>query len=390
MRGGRAAAPRWIAALLGLGVAACAASPGATGSAPAPAGGEASGSAPSSSADADAADRPGEGPLLYVCNEGEATVTVVDVASREVVATVDLRELGFSANAKPHHVAVEPDGSHWYVSLIGENRVLKLDRSNEMVGQVEMETPGLLALDPASDRLYVGRSMKAVRPPQRIGLVDRSEMTIEEREVFLPRPHAIAVQPEGGWVHTASLATNQIASLPADAEDLQLAELEGPTHTYVQFALAPDGDRMAVTGQTSGRVFLLDVAEGGSPEPLESLQAGGEPWHPAWAPDGRFVYVPRKAADAVDVVDAGSWEVTATIRGEGLSQPHGSAITPDGRRLFVSSNNLDGAWRPPEWEDGGDDPPGALVVIDTASREIVDVLTVGHNPTGLGIRTPAR
>lgn len=390
MREGRAAAPRWIAALLVLGVAACAASPGAAGNAPAPGGSGASGSAPSSPADGDAADRPGEGPLLYVCNEGEATVTVVDVASREVVATVDLRELGFSAGAKPHHVAVEPDGSHWYVSLIGENRVLKLDRSNEMVGQVEMETPGLLALDPASDRLYVGRSMKAVRPPQRIGVVDRSEMSIEEREVFVPRPHAIAVQPEEGWVHTASLATNQIASLPADTEDLELAELEGPTHTYVQFALAPGGDRMAVTGQTSGRVFLLDVAEGGSPEPLESLQASGEPWHPAWAPDGRFVYVPRKAADAVDVVDAGSWQVAATIRGEGLSQPHGSAISPDGRHLFVSSNNLDGAWRPPGREDGGDDPPGALVVIDTASREIVDVLTVGHNPTGLGIRTPAR
>jgi DNA-binding beta-propeller fold protein YncE len=325
-----------------------------------------------------------------VCNEGEATVTVVDVASREVVTTVDLRELGFSANAKPHHVAVEPDGSHWYVSLIGENRVLKLDRSNELVGQVEMETPGLLALDPASDRLYVGRSMKAVRPPQRIGVVDRSEMTIEEREVFLPRPHAIAVQPEVGWVHTASLATNQIASLPADTEDLQLAELEGPTHTYVQFTLAPGGDRMAVTGQTSGRVFLLDVTEGGSPRPVESLQAGGEPWHPAWTPDGRFVYVPRKAADAVDVVDAGSWRVVATVRGEGLSQPHGSAISPDGRHLFVTSNNLDGSWRPPGWEEDGDDPPGALVVIDTSRREVVDVLTVGHNPTGLGIRTPAR
>lgn len=385
MRGRQGPATRRLAALLVLGGAAvllggaaCASAPGATGSAP-----------ESSLADADAADRFDDGPLLYVCNEGEATVTVVDVATREVVTTVDLRDLGFSADAKPHHVAVEPDGSHWYVSLIGENRVLKLDRTNELVGQVEMETPGLLALDPSSDRLYVGRSMKAVRPPQRIGVVDRSEMTIEEREVFLPRPHAIAVQPESGWVHTASLATNQIASLPADTEDLRLAELDGPTHTYVQFALAPGGDRMAVTGQTSGRVFLLDVAQGGSPEPVESFQAGGEPWHPAWSPDGRFVYVPRKAADAVDVVDAGSWQRVATVRGEGLSQPHGSAISPDGRHLFVSSNNLDGAWRPPGWEDGEDDPPGALVVIDTSSREIVDVLTVGQNPTGLGIRTPA-
>lgn len=381
---------RALATLLALGIAACAAAgPETVGRAPSPSGDGVPGSPPEASARG--TDAPGEqdaGARLYVCNEGGATITVVDVASREVVATVDLRELGFSANAKPHHVAVEPDGSHWYVSLIGENRVLKFDRSNRLVGQAEMETPGLMALDPSSDLLYVGRSMKAVRPPQRIGIVHRSDMTLEEREVFVARPHAVAVQPERGWIHTASLATNRIASLPADGGDLRVTELEGPTHTYVQFALSPDRSRMVATGQTSGRVLLFDVSEAGPPELLRGLEVGGEPWHPAYGPDGRFAYVPRKAADAVDVVDVEAWEVVATVRGEGLSQPHGSALSPDGRHLFVTSNNLDGAWTPPGWEGTEGDPPGALVVIDTGSREIVDVLTMGQNPTGLGTRTP--
>lgn len=383
---------RALAGLLALGIAACAApAPGQAGSAPSPSGDGARGAAPGPSAPATDASGDGDqdaGARLYVCNEGGATITVVDVASREVVGTVNLRQLGFSPNAKPHHVAVEPDGSHWYVSLIGENRVLKFDRSNRLVGQAEMETPGLLALDPSSDLLYVGRSMKAVRPPQRIGVVDRSDMTLEEREVFLSRPHAVAVQPERGWVHTASLATNQIASLPADGSDLRITELEGPTHTYVQFALSPDRSRMVVTGQTSGRVLLFDVSEAGPPRLLRALEVGGEPWHPSYGAGGRFAYVPRKAADAVDVVDVEAWEAVATVRGEGLSQPHGSALSPDGRHLFVTSNNLDGAWTPPGWGEAEGDPPGALVVIDTGSREIVDVLAMGQNPTGLGTRTP--
>lgn len=383
---------RSLAALLALGAIACAASPGTADGPAAPAG---TGSAPDSGSATTARDDGGdggpaaEGARLYVCNEDEATVSVVDVERRRVVETVDLRALGFSSDAKPHHVAVEPDGSHWYVSLIGENRILKFDRSHELVGQAEMETPGLLSLDPASDRLYVGRSMKAVRPPQRIGVVDRSDMTVEEREVFVPRPHAVAVQPDRGRVHTASLATNQIASLPADSDDLQLTELDGPTHTYVQFALSPDRSRMLVTGQTSGQVLLLDVSAAQAPELVRSLDVGGEPWHPTWGPDGRFAYVPRKAADAVDVVDVEAWRVAATVTGEGLSQPHGSAMSPDGRHLFVTSNNLDGAWRPPDRQQAGGDPPGAVVVIDTESHEIVDVITVGHNPTGLGTRERA-
>jgi len=58
---------------------------------------------------------------VYVANQGSATVSVIDVAKNDVVETVDLERLGFSANAKPHHIVVEPDGSFWYLSMIVEN-----------------------------------------------------------------------------------------------------------------------------------------------------------------------------------------------------------------------------------------------------------------------------
>jgi YVTN family beta-propeller protein len=51
--------------------------------------------------------------LLYVCNQNDATVSVIDTRTNSVVRTVDLQKLGFTANAKPHHVQVEPDGSFW-------------------------------------------------------------------------------------------------------------------------------------------------------------------------------------------------------------------------------------------------------------------------------------
>ena len=104
--------------------------------------------------------------LLYVCVQDEAKVAVVDMTARSVVRTIDFQALGFPATAKPHYVVVEPDGSHWYLSLIGANRVVKLDRQNRIVGQYEMETPGMLTLA-GSGSLLASRSMRFPMAPPR-------------------------------------------------------------------------------------------------------------------------------------------------------------------------------------------------------------------------------
>ncbi|MGH7445764.1 MAG: YncE family protein, partial [Longimicrobiales bacterium] len=119
---------------------------------------------------------PATGPVLYVANQNDATVTLIDVRTNEIMQTVDLQQLGYGPNAKPHHIVAEHDGSHWYVSLIGENRILKFDRQNRVVGEAVFEVPGMMTLHPTRDLLFVGRSMTAVNPPQRIGIVTRSTM----------------------------------------------------------------------------------------------------------------------------------------------------------------------------------------------------------------------
>ena len=148
----------------------------------------------------------GDRDFVYVCNQGEASVSVIDAEAGVVARVLDFRKLGFAENAKPHHIVVEPDGSHWYVSLIGAGRVLKLDRENHIVGTAETPYPGLLALDPNADWLYVGRSMTAVSPPQTVARIRRSDMTVvEEVEVFFTRPHALTLSPDGRSLYAASL-----------------------------------------------------------------------------------------------------------------------------------------------------------------------------------------
>lgn len=325
-------------------------------------------------------------PRLYVANQNGALVSVIDMTTNTVVETVDLQALGFSATAKPHHVVVEPDGSAWYLSLIAENRVLKFDRDNQLVGQLEFERPGMMALDPSSDRLYVGRSMAAVNPPQRIGVVDRSTMELDEVDVFFPRPHAIAVSPSGRIVYSASLALNQLGAYDTETEAVELETLDGATHTIVQFALTPDGNTLFATGQLTGTLLVFDVSQSPTIRLTRTIQLGHQPWHPVITPDGRRLYVGNKDDNSVSVVDLETLAVVATITGPGLAEPHGSAVSADGKYVYISNRNLKGAYTPREQEDE-EGQVGTVVVINTASNTIESVIEVDRYPAGMGTMT---
>ncbi|MDZ4701235.1 MAG: beta-propeller fold lactonase family protein, partial [Rhodothermales bacterium] len=279
---------------------------------------------------------------VYICNQSSAAVSVIDSESLELVATVDLTALGFTANAKPHHIVVEPDGSFWYVTLIGANRILKFNRSNELVAQAEFETPGMLALHPTGNTLYVARSMTAVNPPKRMGVVNREDMSIEEVDVFIARPHALAVDPQGTFVFAGSMSENRFITYNIETEEIALHDIEGPIHAFVQFAFSPDGTRLVVGGELSAKFFVYDVTKTPELSVVKTMDMRMAPWHPAFTPDGRYVYIGNKMADVVTVVDMESLEIVTTIEGEGISQPDGSVVSADGRRVFVANSNLAG------------------------------------------------
>lgn len=345
-----------------LAAAGCASpSPGGSGPAPAPA-----------------------GALAYVANEASGVVSIVDTRDGSV-EVVDLVAMGYGDTPKPHHVVVEPDGSHWYVSLIAANRVLKLDHRNRVVDSVVFERPGLMALG-ADDDLWVGRSMAAVNPPQRIGWIQRSSMELEEIDVFVPRPHAIATDPSGRWVFTGSLAENTLVAVDTASGQAEITRLDDATghmaHAFVHYAISPDGRWLVATAEHTGKVLVFDITSLPTLRLHTTLDVGARPWHPAFTPDGREVWFGNLGADQVTVVDATTWRVADVVDGRGLAQPHGIAIAPDGSRVYVSSRNELGSY-PAAGTYGAD--AGTLVVIDRAARRIVDVIEIPHWGAGMGL-----
>ncbi|HYN07962.1 MAG TPA: hypothetical protein VES67_11275 [Vicinamibacterales bacterium] len=322
--------------------------------------------------------------LLYVCIQDDAKIAVVDMAARSVVRTIDVTKLGFPTTAKPHYIVVEPGGANWYVSLIGANRVVKFDRQDNVVGQFEMETPGMLALE-GTERLVVTRSMSAVNPPKRIAIVRRTTMQGDELDVLFPRPHPVAVA--NGHAYTGSLGVNQIASVVLADDKVDVMPIAGPTHSLVQFTVSPDRKTLVGSTDVSGQLLVFSLAQPARPALVKSIDVGKMAFDPVYTPDGRFVWVPIKSTNEIVVIDAAAWKEVARIRNEAFKQPHQVVFSTDGATAFVTNNNkMDHMADPAHAEHAmpTGDGTASLVVIDVRTRRVEKAIALGKNLTGMG------
>jgi DNA-binding beta-propeller fold protein YncE len=338
---------------------------------------------------------PAQSAKLYVVNQGAASITVIDQDKLTVDTTLDLTKLGFTPNAKPHHVAVEPSGAFWYVTLIGDGKVLKFDRDNHLLGQVSMETPGLIVLDPVHDSLYVGRSMTAVNPPKSLGVITRKDFKlVDEQEIQIPRPHALVTTRDGKWVHTASLAENRFASVETATGHVTLTTLPGDANrSLVQFTVSPDGKWMIAGGELSNTVLIFDLTRPPPYLPSREIQVGGKPWDPVFSPNGKYAYFSLFADSTVAEIDLAAGTLRRKL-GAGLVNPYDVIMRKDGKYLFVVNQNLPVAVKPgqsahdnmPGMAGAGGAKPGAgwLSVIDVASGKVTKTLPLGTSPTGMG------
>jgi YVTN family beta-propeller protein len=324
---------------------------------------------------------------LYVTNQDDATVSIVDVKTQKLLETLDLRRYGFGDNAKPHHAQVEPDGSAWYVTLIGAGKVLKLDRNNRLLGSAELEVPGLMSLHPSQDLMFVGRSMSAVNPPPRMAIIRRSDMKLlDEVDLLFPRPHGIAAHPRGERVYVASLGTSQLASVGVADGDVQLVDVPGLAHGFVQLAVSPDGRWLALTAELTDELMIFDLSDPKTPKLSRSIRLPDGPFEPIFTGGGRWIFITCLRANRVAVVDTREWKIVDVLEHEAFAQPHGVALSPDGRYVFIGNRHQLGGVH--QHQGGNPTGKGTVVAFCAATRTADRVLTVGNYAAGMGTPIP--
>ncbi len=222
---------------------------------------------------------------LVVANKAAATVSLVDLATGKVAATLPV-------GTGPHEVAISPDGRQALIANYGTG-----------------PQPG------SSLTLIDVPGAKVVKT------IDLGEVKRPHGMVFLDGRRALVTSEAGK------------ALVEVDVEDGKVVR-QIPTGQELSHmvAVTPDRSRAFVANITSGSMTAIDLKEG---KALSSVKTGAGTEGIDVTPDGKQVWVTNREGNTVAVVDAKTLEVLATV--ESAAFPIRAKVTPDGRRVLVSN-----------------------------------------------------
>ena len=367
--------------------------------------------------------------LLFAGVQAENHVAIIDAETLRLIRRIDFDDHGIESYPYgPHHFAFEADGSAAYVSLVSAGVVAKvaLDLSMDpsdpavLLGRTEagvFATPGMMALDPSTNRLFVGRSTLSDPLATGFGVLDRETMEMEVIATPFNVPHAMAATPDGRYAITAELTGTQELSraLVYDAEtgDVTLLSIpaDGAPREFIHFSIlgvhnmgAMDHSGMdhsamggypytvTLTSRSTDEVLFMTLDEDGTLTLDGSAPAGNGPYHAHANHDGSSLLIPDQRGDTVTILDAETRDLIRTVEAGApsgpLSQPHSPAPAMDGSRFFVTSSNLNGAWTPPFlFHDADGEPQGPEAFGNLAAfsptGDLLGVVQLGAYPSGL-------
>jgi YVTN family beta-propeller protein len=96
-------------------------------------------------------------------------------------------------------------------------------------------------------------------------------------------------------------------------------------------ALRPDGKILFVTVESDHTLRFVDTTTG---QTKATIKLSGRPNECAVTPDGRYVAVPIRDGDSVDIVDVLQQKVVKTLP---IKEPHNAVSTASNRYIYVSS-----------------------------------------------------
>jgi len=271
---------------------------------------------------------------IYVSNEADGTVSVIDTSAQRVIATIPVGK-------RPRGLHVSHDGHRLYVALSGsprggpgvdESTLPPADRSADGIGIIDL------------DKLALVKTIASGQDPESFDLVGDHQLVVSNEETA----EVSIVDLDKGAV---------IARVPVGREP------EGVT-------TAPDG-LVYVTSETDSRVSVVDPK---AAKVVANIDTGSRPRGIIFSRDGSRAFVSDEADATLTVIDAQKKtaldRITLPATGTGMPpRPMGLALSPDGKQLYVTTGRA-----------------GSVAVLDAQSHAILRmILGVGARPWGIAV-----
>jgi YVTN family beta-propeller protein len=309
---------------------------------------------------------------LVVANKSEATVSLLDQASGDVVATLP-------TGGGPHEVGISPDGRFALVTNYGTREgagnsltLIDIPAANAVktIDLGEYSKPhGVEWIDEARAAVTVEANRALIVVDVDSGEVIQTIVTDQDVS------HMVALDPAGQRAYTTNIGSGSITVLDLESGE-RVTNIETGEGAE---GIAISGQRIWVTNRASDTLTILDAD---SLDTVNEITSEGFPIRATATTQGQVLVTRARAGDLV-IYDAESMEAVRRVtfdlksmdveerlfgdRFGDSSVPIGVIVDDTGTRAFVAHANAD-----------------VITEINLATGDIVRLLHAGKEPDGMG------
>ncbi|MEL7211100.1 MAG: YVTN family beta-propeller repeat protein [Pseudomonadota bacterium] len=297
---------------------------------------------------------------IWVSNEKDDTISVIDIETLEVVRTIEVGE-------RPRGITFSKDYSVLYVCASDSDTVQVIDpETGKVLHELPSgEDPEQFVLHPDDRHLYIANEDDAITT-----VVDTESRTVVAQIDVGIEPEGMAVSPDGKIAITTSETTNMAHWIDTEKQELFANTLVDSRPRHAEFI--KDGTELWVSAEIGGTISVFDVATQAEKVKIDFEVEGV---HPDRVQPVGFEMT---AGDTHALVALGPSNHVAVVNAETYEVEDYILV---GRRVWHIDFNAD---RSLAFTTNG--VSGDVTVIDVAKREAIKSIKVGRFPWGAAFR----
>lgn len=299
--------------------------------------------------------------FAYIANSASGTVSVINIATNLVVATI-------TVGSEPSPISVSPDGSEVYVGNFGSGNVSVIDtKTNTVIATIDaISEPGGVAVSPDGTKVYVTSENPGMVPlPGTVSVINTNTNTLSTTITVGADPVGVTFSPDGNMAYVVNTNSNNVSVINTNSNTVVAVISVG--HSPIDAAASPDGKFVYISNSFQGAVGTVSVINTATNTIVANITVGSNPYGLTFSPDGTKLYVSNNGSNTISVINTITNTVVAEITTPVDSSPTGISTSSDGNWLYAVGHIFDNVF-----------------VINTITNSIINTVPVGANPVSLG------
>ncbi len=266
---------------------------------------------------------------IYVANQGDNTISVIDGATNTVVDTIP-------AGANSNGVAVNPNTNTIYVANQGDNTISVIDgATNTVVDTIPVGvSPFQVSVNPSTNTVYVPNLFSNT-----VSVIDGATNTVVDTISVGIGPGAVVVNTNTNMMYVPNIFSDEVSVIDG-ATNTVVATISvggGPVAGVVN----PTTNRLYIVGLFSNTVSVIDITPSSPTENtvVNTLTVGASHFGASvsFNPNTNRIFVADHNSDTLSVIDT----LTETVLGAVPvgSGPAGSDVNPNTNIVYVTNQN---------------------------------------------------